>query len=170
MGPGYPDLCCSLARTSNRPISRGSLCRGDSASVGRCREIAHTRARSMMVQLTRGSPASTLAPRSTGPASTAMTSWTELPEKFGSGITLDLIASYKFNLPPPAPVEVPGFAKDGGKNVKIDGEEKNVLSVSTADYNRCGWRAWFNGTTLTVVAENGCDAEAPCVPGGFENR
>ena len=42
-------------------------------------------------------------------------------------ITLDLIASYTFNLPPPAPTEVPGLAKDGGKNVKMkDGEKKNV--------------------------------------------
>ena len=29
--------------------------------------------------------------------------------------TLDLILNYTFNLPPPAPAEVPGFAKDGGK-------------------------------------------------------
>ena len=42
-------------------------------------------------------------------------------------ITLDLIASYTFNLPPPASAEVPGLAKDGGKNVKMkDGKEKNV--------------------------------------------
>src|SRR6266480_2575103 len=170
MGPGYPDLCCSLARTSNRSISQGSLCRWDSASVVRCRVIAHTRVRSMMVQLTRGSPASTLAPRSTGPASTAMTSWTELPEKFGSGITLDLIASYKFNLPPPAPVEVPGFAKDGGKNVKMDGKEKNVLSVSTAEYNPCGWRAWLNGTTITLGMQNVFDEDPPFVAGAFENN
>jgi hypothetical protein len=34
-------------------------------------------------------------------------------------ITLDLIASYTFNLPPPAAAEVPGLAKDGGKNVKM---------------------------------------------------
>jgi len=26
-----------------------------------------------------------------------------------------LILNYTFNLPPPAPAEVPGFAKDGGK-------------------------------------------------------
>src|SRR5262249_36050547 len=31
-------------------------------------------------------------------------------------ITLDLIASYTFNLPTPALASVPGFAKDGGKN------------------------------------------------------
>jgi hypothetical protein len=43
-------------------------------------------------------------------------------------ITLDLIASYTFNLPPPAPAEVPGLAKDGGKNVKMkDGKEKKVM-------------------------------------------
>ena len=34
-------------------------------------------------------------------------------------ITLDLVASYMFNLPPPAPASVPGFAKDGGKNLKV---------------------------------------------------
>jgi hypothetical protein len=43
-----------------------------------------------------------------------------------------LIASYTFNLPPPAPAQVPGLAKDGGKNVKMkDGKEKNVMPVST---------------------------------------
>src|SRR2546430_10422982 len=36
-----------------------------------------------------------------------------------------LILNYTFNLPPPAAAEVPGFAKDGGKNVKMkDGKEK----------------------------------------------
>jgi len=43
--------------------------------------------------------------------------------------TLDLILNYAFNLPPPAPAEVPGFAKDGGKK---DAKEKNILPVSTA--------------------------------------
>jgi outer membrane receptor protein involved in Fe transport len=70
--------------------------------------------------------------------------------KVAAWTTLDLIASYTFNLPPPAPAEVPGFAKDGGKNAKIkDGKEKNLLPVSTAEYNPCGWRAWLNNTTLT---------------------
>jgi hypothetical protein len=55
--------------------------------------------------------------------------------------TLDLILNYTFNLPPPAPAEVPGFAKDGGKNVKMkDGKEKNVvpsprLSIAVATGN-----------------------------------
>ena len=49
--------------------------------------------------------------------------------------TLDLILNYTFNYPAPAPAEVPGYAKDGGKNVKMkDGKEKNVVPVSTAEY------------------------------------
>ena len=48
--------------------------------------------------------------------------------KVGSWITLDLIASYTFNLAAPSTAEVPGFAKDGGKNVKTkDGKEKSVI-------------------------------------------
>ena len=78
--------------------------------------------------------------------------------------TLDLIASYTFNLPPPAAAEVPGLAKDGGKNVKMpDGKEKNVLPVSTAEYNPCGWRAWLNGTTLTLGMQNVFDSDPPFV-------
>ena len=49
--------------------------------------------------------------------------------KIAALTTLDLILNYTFNLPPPAPAEVPGFAKDGGKNVRSgkDGKEKNVV-------------------------------------------
>jgi hypothetical protein len=85
-------------------------------------------------------------------------------------ITLDLIASYSFNLPPPAAAGVPGVAKDGGKNVKIDGKEKNVLPVSTAEYNPCGWRAWLNGTTITLGMQNVFDQDPPFVAGAFENN
>src|SRR5262249_31703661 len=47
--------------------------------------------------------------------------------------TLDLIASYTFNLPVPAAAEVPGLAKDGGKSVQMkDGKEKDILPVPTA--------------------------------------
>ena len=35
--------------------------------------------------------------------------------------TLDLILNYTFNYAPPAPAEVPGYAKDGGKNVTDEG-------------------------------------------------
>ena len=38
--------------------------------------------------------------------------------KIREWITLDLIASYTFNLPPPAAAAVPGLAKDGGKSVE----------------------------------------------------
>jgi len=80
--------------------------------------------------------------------------------------TLDLIASYTFNLPPPASGAVPGLAKDGGKNVKIkDGNEKNVLPVSTAEYNPCGWRAWLNNTTISLGMQNVFDSDPPFVAG-----
>jgi outer membrane receptor protein involved in Fe transport len=85
-------------------------------------------------------------------------------------ITLDLIASYTFNLPAPSAGEVPGLAKDGGKNVKAkDGKEKNVLPVSTAEYNLCGWRAWLNNMTLTLGMQNVFDSDPPFVGGNFEN-
>jgi iron complex outermembrane receptor protein len=85
-------------------------------------------------------------------------------------ITLDLIASYTFNLPPPAPAEVPGLAKDGGKNLKMkEGKEKNGVPVSTAEYNPCGSRAWLNNTTITLGMQNVFDEDPPFVAGAFEN-
>ena len=85
-------------------------------------------------------------------------------------ITLDLIASYTFNLPPPAPTEVPGLAKDGGKNFKMkDGKEKNVIPVSTAEYNPCGWRGWLNNTTITLGMQNVFDQDPPFVALSVEN-
>ena len=71
------------------------------------------------------------------------------------------MASYTFNLPAPAPAEVPGFAKDGGKNFKMkDGKEKNVIPVSSAEYNPCGWRAWLNNTTITLGMQNVFDSRS----------
>jgi iron complex outermembrane receptor protein len=90
--------------------------------------------------------------------------------KVSAWTTLDLILNYTFSLPPPAPAEVPGFAKDGGKTVKVnDGKEKNVVPVSTAEYNHCGWRAWLNNTTLTLGLQNVFDEDPPFVAGSFEN-
>ncbi len=84
--------------------------------------------------------------------------------------TLDLILNYTFNLPPPAPAEVPGFAKDGGKNVKMkDGKEKNVVPVSTAEYGCNNWRWWLNNTTITLGMQNVTDEDPPFVAGSFEN-
>jgi outer membrane receptor protein involved in Fe transport len=83
-------------------------------------------------------------------------------------ITLDLITSYTFNLPPLTQAEVPGFAKDGGKNVKIkDGKGKAV--ISTAEYNPCRWRAWLNNTTISLGMQNVFDNDPPFVGGAFEN-
>jgi len=91
--------------------------------------------------------------------------------KVSEWIALDLIASYTFNLPPPAAAEVPGLAKDGGKNVKMeDGKGKNVMPVSTAEYNPCGWRAWLNNSTLTIGMQNVFDADPPFVAGAFQNN
>jgi len=90
--------------------------------------------------------------------------------KVAAWTTLDLIASYTFNRPPPPAAQVPGFAKDGGNNVKMkDGKEKNVMPVSTAEYNSCGWRAWLNNTTLTLGLQNVFDSDPPFVAGSFEN-
>ena len=92
------------------------------------------------------------------------------PRKVREWTTLDLIASYTFNLPAPAAAQVPGLAKDGGKNVKMpDGKEKNVLPVSTAGYSPCGWRAWLNGTTLTLGMQNVFDYDPPFAAVAFGN-
>jgi iron complex outermembrane receptor protein len=85
-------------------------------------------------------------------------------------ITLDLIASYTFNLPPPSAVEVPGFAKDGGKNVEMkDGTEKSVMPLSTAEYGCNNWKWWLNNTTISLGMQNVFDSDPPFVAGNFEN-
>src|SRR5262249_50436990 len=88
--------------------------------------------------------------------------------KVAAWTTLDLILNYTFNLPPPAPAEVPGFAKDGGKNVKMkDGKEKNVVPVSTAEYGCSNWKWWLNNTTITLGMQNVTDEDPPFVAGSF---
>jgi iron complex outermembrane recepter protein len=90
--------------------------------------------------------------------------------KVSAWSTLDLILNYTFNLPPPAPAEVPGFAKDGGKNVKMkDGKEKNVVPVSTAEYGCSNWKRWLNNTTITLGMQNVFDEDPPFVAGTAEN-
>jgi outer membrane receptor protein involved in Fe transport len=88
--------------------------------------------------------------------------------KVSAWTTLDLIVAYTFNLPPPAAAEVPGFAKDGGKNLKMkDGKEKNVMPVSTAEYNPCGMHAWLNNTTISLGLQNVFDSDPPFVAGAI---
>ena len=66
--------------------------------------------------------------------------------------------------------EVAGYARDGGKNADMkDGKGKNVMPVSTAEYNPCGWRAWLNNTTITLGMNNVFDQDPPFVAGNFEN-
>ena len=90
--------------------------------------------------------------------------------KISAWTTLDLILNYTFNFPAPAPAEVPGFAKDGGKNVKMkDGKEKNVVPVSTAEYGCSNWKWWLNNTTITLGMQNVLDENPPFVLGNFEN-
>ncbi len=91
--------------------------------------------------------------------------------KVSAWTTLDLLFNYTFNLPPPAPAEVPGFAKDGGKNVRSgkDGKEKNVVPVSTAEYGCSNWKWWLNNTTVTLGMQNVMDEDPPFVAGSFEN-
>ena len=92
--------------------------------------------------------------------------------KVSAWTTFDLLLNYTFNLPPPAPAEVPGFAKDGGKNVMRsgkDGKEKNVVPVSTAEYGCSNWQWWLNNTTVTLGMQNVTDEDPPFVAGSFEN-
>jgi outer membrane receptor protein involved in Fe transport len=90
--------------------------------------------------------------------------------KVSDWTTLDLILNYTFNLPPPAPAEVPGYAKDGGKNVQTkDGKEKNVVPVSTAEYGCSNWKWWLNNTTVTLGMQNVFDTDPPFTAGSFEN-
>ena len=75
--------------------------------------------------------------------------------------------NYTFNFAAPAAQnEVAGYAKDGGKNAKMKGgKDKDVMPVSTAEYNPCGWRAWLNGTTITLGMNNVFDLAPPFVAG-----
>jgi iron complex outermembrane recepter protein len=122
-------------------------------------------------------PPGPIFPTRHNPNATNIPGYTYVPcqgsfdRKVREWVTLDVILNYTFNLPPPAAQsEVAGYAKDGGKNVKMkDGKEKNVMPVSTAEYNPCGWRAWLNNMTLTVGVDNVTDEQPPFVAAAFEN-
>jgi iron complex outermembrane recepter protein len=91
--------------------------------------------------------------------------------KIREWVTLDWMLNYTFNFAAPAaPNDVPGYAKDGGKNGKVTGsKDKNVMPVSTAEYSACGWRAWLNGTTVTLGMNNVFDLAPPFVAAATEN-
>jgi outer membrane receptor for ferrienterochelin and colicin len=65
---------------------------------------------------------------------------------------------------------VPGFAKDGEKNVKMkDAKEKTIVPVSTAEYGCSNWRWWLNNVTVSAGLQNVIDEDPPFVAGSFEN-
>jgi iron complex outermembrane recepter protein len=108
-------------------------------------------------------------PRTGGPGSNAAV-FPFRARKVSAWTTLDLLASYTFNLPPPAAAEVPGYAKDGGKNVTTkDGKQKDVMPISTAEYNPCGWRRWLNNSTISIGMQNVFDEDPPFVAGSGAN-
>ena len=86
--------------------------------------------------------------------------------------TVDWLLNYTFNFPAfAAQNEVAGYAKEGGKNATMKGgKDKDVMPVSTAEYNPCGWRAWLNGTTITLGINNVFDLAPPFVAGAAENH
>jgi len=58
--------------------------------------------------------------------------------------------------------EVAGYAEDGSKNATMKSAKDNhVMQVSTVEYNLCGWRAWLNGTTITLGVNNVFDLAPP---------
>ena len=77
--------------------------------------------------------------------------------------TLDFIVNYTFNLPASvAQNEIAGYASDTGKNANMKGgKAKNVMPLSTAEYNPCGWHAWLNNTTITLGVNNIFDFSPP---------
>ena len=85
--------------------------------------------------------------------------------------TLDWIFNYTFNFAASAAQnEVAGYAKNSGKNAKMENaKDKEVMPVSTAEYSTCGWRAWLNGTTVTLGVNNVFDLAPPFVAGAAEN-
>jgi iron complex outermembrane recepter protein len=96
---------------------------------------------------------------------------TQNNRKIREWATVDWIFNYRFNIATPvAQQELPGYAKDGGQTVKAkDGKDKNVIPVSTAEYNPCGWRAWLNNTTITLGVNNVFNKEPPFVGAAGEN-
>jgi iron complex outermembrane receptor protein len=87
----------------------------------------------------------------------------ERTRKIREWTTLDLVVNYTFNLSSPV-TEVPGYARDSGKNTEIKGgKDKNITPVSSAEYSSSGWRPWLNNTTITLGMNNVFDQNPPFV-------
>jgi hypothetical protein len=50
-----------------------------------------------------------------------------------------------------------------------DGSEKNVVSVSSVEHNRCWWHGWLNNTTISLGMQNVFDQDPPFAPFAFNN-
>ena len=50
------------------------------------------------------------------------------------------------------------------------GKDKDVMPVSTLEYNPCGWRAWLNNTTITLGINNVFDLAPPFVAGAAQGQ
>ena len=160
MATTWLDMYCSRARRhANLILTTGSW----GQDLARSRETAATRACSTIsADSIPVSSFTTLDSIGTITQSRKVREWT----------TLDLIVNYTFNLPASAAQnEVAGHARDGGKNTELkDGKGKNVMPVSTAEYNPCGWRAWLNNTTITLGMNNVFDQDPPFVAGNVRKR
>jgi iron complex outermembrane receptor protein len=85
-------------------------------------------------------------------------------------VTLDLLVSYTFHPERSRLTDVPGLADNGSKQVKDnEGKDRNVMPVSTAEYNLCGWQAWLKNTTVTLGLDNVTDQQPPFVAGAPTN-
>jgi outer membrane receptor protein involved in Fe transport len=52
---------------------------------------------------------------------------------------------------------------------KEDGREKNVIFVSTEEYNPSGWGGCLNNATISLGMQNVFDQDPPLVPFAFNN-
>jgi hypothetical protein len=68
--------------------------------------------------------------------------------------------------PAAARSQVPGFAKDGGKNVEMKTERTNKYCPSPPPKYSCSnWKWWLNNTTITLGMQNVFDEDPPFVAG-----
>jgi iron complex outermembrane recepter protein len=93
------------------------------------------------------------------------------PRKIREWTTVDALVSYTFNVSSPVTEnQVAGYTKDAGKNANMkNGKDTSLTPVSTAEYNPCGWRAWLNGTTVTLGMNNIFDLDPPFAAGAPQN-
>ena len=89
-----------------------------------------------------------------------------LPRKIREWTTADAIISYTFHLTSPrTDNQVAGHTKNDSRN----DQDKDVTPRSSAMPYFAGWRAWLNGTKITVGVNNIFDLDPPFVAAAGEN-